>query len=313
MQLNLLKVMRISDYTIQSKKRGALEYQFYSHKNINKSDFFDIIYADQVFALRPHVFLEMHAHGFYLLSWNFNNYGIQEVDFTQYEMEEDYIFLLSPVHLHRFIGTTEPKGVSLVFSDDILAHIDSSMQNTIRYEIFTMNAGGAYCKVPNKETKEELLHLIDLINMELNNSTDVFGHTARLAALLLLFLITLKRKCIWKTDINKNANSQEGKIYKDFCHYVENNYRKIHIVKEYAAMMGISLTVLNYNIKKYSQTTPLKIINHRLILEAKRLIRYTPLRIKEISAELGFEDPSYFVKLFKRLTGMLPADFREMH
>lgn len=254
----------------------------------------------------------MHSHGFYLLSWNFNNYGIQEVDFTRYDMKEDYVFFLSPVHLHRFIGASNPQGVSIVFSDDFLMHLDVSMQNTIRYGIFTMQAGGSYCKIPDNETKEELLRLIDSINQEMNNVTDNFGHVTVLASLLSLLFITLKRKCIWEADINKTTNSQESKNYLDFCHYVEENYKKTHVVKDYAEMMGTSLTVLNASIKKCTQTTPLKIINNRLVLEAKRLVRYTPLRFKEISAELGFEDPSYFVKFFKRLTGMLPADFREM-
>ena len=48
------------------------------------------------------------------------------------------------------------------------------------------------------------------------------------------------------------------------------------------------------------------------MLEAKRQVRYSNLMIKEIAYNLGFEDPSYFVKLFKRQTGMLPSDFRGM-
>ena len=48
------------------------------------------------------------------------------------------------------------------------------------------------------------------------------------------------------------------------------------------------------------------------MLEAKRQVRYSNLMIKEIAYNLGYEDPSYFVKLFKRQTGMLPSDFREM-
>ena len=48
------------------------------------------------------------------------------------------------------------------------------------------------------------------------------------------------------------------------------------------------------------------------MLEAKRQVRYSNLMIKEIAYNLGYEDPSYFVKLFKRQMGMLPSDFREM-
>ena len=55
----------------------------------------------------------------------------------------------------------------------------------------------------------------------------------------------------------------------------------------------------------------MKLINDRIILEAKRMIRYSDLRIKEIAFDLGFKDDSYFAKLFKRNVGMSPVEFRE--
>ena len=62
----------------------------------------------------------------------------------------------------------------------------------------------------------------------------------------------------------------------------------------------------------YEGNTPLQIINERIILEAKRMLRYSSLRVKEVSIDLGFEDPSYFNKFFKKITGITPADFREL-
>lgn len=60
----------------------------------------------------------------------------------------------------------------------------------------------------------------------------------------------------------------------------------------------------------YENATPLEIIDGRIVLEAKRLLRYTPMRIKEIATELGFDDPSYFNKFFKKRVGMTPTDFK---
>ena len=57
---------------------------------------------------------------------------------------------------------------------------------------------------------------------------------------------------------------------------------------------------------------PLKLINNRLIVEAKRMLKSKPMLVKERAYELGFDDDSYFVKFFKRQTGMLPSEFREM-
>ena len=56
--------------------------------------------------------------------------------------------------------------------------------------------------------------------------------------------------------------------------------------------------------------SPLKIINERIVLEAKRQILHSTLSIKEVAFQLGFEDPSYFVKFFKRMTGKMPKEFK---
>lgn len=63
--------------------------------------------------------------------------------------------------------------------------------------------------------------------------------------------------------------------------------------------------------KNSTHSTPLQIINDRIVLEAKRQLQHTSLNITEISYNLGFEDPSYFVKFFKRLAGSMPSEFRK--
>ena len=52
-------------------------------------------------------------------------------------------------------------------------------------------------------------------------------------------------------------------------------------------------------------------INDSLILEIKRLLMNTSLSIKEISYKTGFEDPTNFVKYFKKYTELTPIDFRK--
>jgi len=49
------------------------------------------------------------------------------------------------------------------------------------------------------------------------------------------------------------------------------------------------------------------------LLEAKRLLVHTNLSIKEIGGELGFEDPAYFVRYFKKNTETTPVEFREKY
>ncbi|HEV3363705.1 MAG TPA: helix-turn-helix transcriptional regulator, partial [Acidimicrobiia bacterium] len=56
--------------------------------------------------------------------------------------------------------------------------------------------------------------------------------------------------------------------------------------------------------------TTKRAIDDRLVLEAKRLLRHTSLPLKEIATELGYADQFHLSKVFKRLTGLSPHDYR---
>ncbi|MNY79168.1 HTH-type transcriptional activator Btr [compost metagenome] len=51
-------------------------------------------------------------------------------------------------------------------------------------------------------------------------------------------------------------------------------------------------------------------IHERIILEAKRLLLHSELNVNQIADKIGFEDPSYFVKYFKKYTSQSPVSFR---
>ena len=82
-------------------------------------------------------------------------------------------------------------------------------------------------------------------------------------------------------------------------------------MSDYAALLNVSPKTLTLYVNECSKYTPLELINDRIILEAKRLLRYSVLSVKEIAFRLGFDDPSYFGKFFKRLVKQSPADYRE--
>ena len=57
----------------------------------------------------------------------------------------------------------------------------------------------------------------------------------------------------------------------------------------------------------------MQLLNQQLVLEAKRNLLATTSQIKEIAFQLGYEDPSYFSRFFKKHTGHTPEDFRQTH
>jgi AraC family transcriptional activator of pobA len=80
----------------------------------------------------------------------------------------------------------------------------------------------------------------------------------------------------------------------------------IHTIAEKLALTTNSLYRL---VKEYSGTSPKDFFTNRLMIEAKRKLRYSNLSVKELAYELGFNDPDYFSRLFKKTTGKSVSDF----
>lgn len=79
---------------------------------------------------------------------------------------------------------------------------------------------------------------------------------------------------------------------------------------EYAELLNESPVVLNRAVKSLTGKTAGELIIERLILEAKRLLLYSGLNNKEVAYKLGYDDPSYFARIFHKKTGSTPSEFR---
>ena len=129
---------------------------------------------------------------------------------------------------------------------------------------------------------------------------------------ILLKRIIIKSTRIWKLAhqlINEGVR-EEVEFLRRFSQMVEWNYTKHHTVAEYANMLNISPKALNKRITRHSKTSPNNTIKNRIILEAQRLLAHTRLSVKEIGYKLGYDDTSYFIRLFTKQVKYSPRNFR---
>jgi AraC family transcriptional activator of pobA len=76
-----------------------------------------------------------------------------------------------------------------------------------------------------------------------------------------------------------------------------------------AEKLSLTTNSLYRLVKEYSGTSPKDFFTNRLMIEAQRKLRYSNLSVKELAYELGFNDPDYFSRLFKKSTGKSVSDF----
>ncbi|MTH76918.1 helix-turn-helix domain-containing protein [Paracoccus aestuariivivens] len=117
---------------------------------------------------------------------------------------------------------------------------------------------------------------------------------------------------VWRlaTSLNHISRPTPRSVVRGFAHLVELHARQHWSVADYARLLGVSPDRLNTAIRRATGRSPMEFINQRLAAEAIRLLDQTALQISEIAETLGFGDPAYFSRFFKRMTGLSPRAHR---
>lgn len=102
----------------------------------------------------------------------------------------------------------------------------------------------------------------------------------------------------------------EHVLFRQYNVLVEKHFRTYHTVQEYAAMLFIAPKTLAKKFNELGRKSPLSLIADRIVLEAKRELAYTDKSVQEIAYGLGYDDPAYFSRFFRKEVGIAPLDFR---
>lgn len=90
---------------------------------------------------------------------------------------------------------------------------------------------------------------------------------------------------------------------------VETHLTEQHDVHTIADKLAMTTSSLYGVVKKFSGVSPKEWMTNRLMLEAQRKLQYSTLSVKELAYELGFNDPDYFSRLFKKSIGKSVSAF----
>lgn len=92
---------------------------------------------------------------------------------------------------------------------------------------------------------------------------------------------------------------------------IEKRFRLREPVSVHAAALGVSQTALRAACAEVAGRSPMRILDQRTLLEARRALLYSNLSVAEIAYSVGFEDPAYFSRFFRREMGVSPRGYRE--
>lgn len=246
-----------------------------------------------------------HAHQHYELFYFTKGNATHNIDFTTYPVRDNDCFLVSRHQVHYLTAPaySHNQGYVLSFGQSFFQLLDPSLQAL--FGAFTLNP--AYKVLPHLEGL--FVALFEQVQRELAaslpNTWELVRHLAQ------VLLAYLQRQQDHEQPNDLGAAGTYPTLFRRFLVRLEQHLRDKHSVQEYAELLEVSTKQLARACKYVSGKGTLSLIHERLDLEAKRLLFYSPLSVKEIAYQLGFTDPAHFSHFFKRRNDCAPEHFRE--
>lgn len=231
------------------------------------------------------------------------NQARQWVDMKPHILQDDTLYFISPGQLIVKEDTAGIWSTGVAFTPDFLSIYDHASLVNLP---LLRNPHDAHALTMAEADIAFTEDMFAKIAAEYNRPGD-WQHRMLMAhmTVLLTYLSRLYSEQHKATEI-----SPERILLKNFQAKVNESFQDLHEVGDYAAMLHISAGHLSEVVKMQSGKPAIKHIHERLTLEARRFLFHTNHSLKEIAFALGFSDPSYFNRFFKRETGQTPSDYR---
>jgi AraC-like DNA-binding protein len=271
----------------------------------NREAVFSISKMEDIYARRDGKTDKPHRHDFYTVLVIRSAQGTHKVDFNEYKLADQQIFFVAPGQVHQVVEKRASQGFVMTFAQEFLIENAINLSFIESLNLFN-DYGHSPPLMPNTEQFQRVEHFTREI-FALHES-DAKMKEFSIGAFLKLFLIECNAICS-VNPIESLSTTSDNSTLKEFKQLVNEHYRKAHGTSYYAELLHITPDHLNRVVKKAIGRTAKEYIQSRITIEAKRLLYFSDLSNKEISFELGFNEPANFSAFFKKCTGYAPSNF----
>jgi AraC family transcriptional activator of pobA len=223
------------------------------------------------------------------------------IDFNEVEFQDADMYYVLPGQVHHRIKNNKAFGWFIA--------IDTMLVSPDYRSIFE---GRLLLQKPFRLDDTRLRHCKSLLRLLFEKYQEDERGTFYLSVVhsLLQSFLGMAAACFSETADSGLTITRPMQLAQNFKKLLVDHVRELKSPSAYAARLNVSETYLNEALKK---TTGLPVsywIQQEIILEAKRLLYYSQLNVKEIAHTLGYADHAYFSRLFKKSEGVTPLSFR---
>ena len=226
------------------------------------------------------------------------------VNITQYEFHENDFIYVKPGSFFFVQECSEDAQLSyIVFSSSF---VEKNAYGMRRLSLSTRNYQ-PIVKV-NEEQKDIIVQFSNVMEKAINSNPVI------LTSDTMVHIFNLIQQTFYEMDTSSASSYQstdrKTEIYHEYRNLVLQHYREWHQVAAYAEAMRVTVPHLCSTIKAASGHTAGDIIVDAILMEAKAQLKVTSMPIKEIAAQLGFENVAFFNRFFKSHVGVTPRAYR---
>jgi len=247
-----------------------------------------------------------HRHDHYEMLIVSKGLGKHSINFKTYDIKPGRVYFLHPGQVH-LIEEFDRDGWLILFGEELFKrflaihpHEDESglLDSYTSKPYIDLDAGlSAIFTLLVKQLRAELAVQ--------KQDVDILLHYVS------LLLLHANRAQIVQHP--KDALSLRKKqLFHQLKQTIETNFKREHLASFYADALNVDIKQLNQICRKATGLTVFELLQERLLTESKIQLQTSPGSAKEISYNLGFNDPAFFGRFFKKHTHVTPADFRKM-
>lgn len=248
-----------------------------------------------------------HRVSFFHIIFITRGKGQQFIDFTPYKFTAGSLIFVSQGQVHAFDVNRDVKGFMMIFTEDFLTRHTSRSDDLVLSRLYNPFLEEPIANLKRKE-RESMEGLFEEIKKEF--CSEEFAKEEMISLYLKVLLLKAERT---KHDAKaKPSNAKSISTFESYRKLLQGNIRSERNIQTFAKELGITYKHLNEVCKAVTGKTAKACADDFLILELKRELVLQTISIKELAYSYHFDEPTNFVKFFKKHTSFTPSQFRKM-
>ncbi len=248
---------------------------------------------------------EPHRHDYHELMWIRAGAGHHRLDGEVVGVVAGTVTLIGRGQVHVFERGERIHGAVVRFGDELVL----GGPERAAPAWLLAGRGGRTVPVPAGD-RPALESIIDALAAESTRPAD--ARTAHLQRHLVAVLLLWVER--WYDAVRteaRSADDAEVQLHRRFSRRLEDDYARHHDAAHYADALGVPAATLSRALAQVTGRPTKELVTDRVMLEAARLLRFTDDTVQEVAHRVGFADPLYFSRAFKRRHGESPMAYRE--